>query len=233
MSQLNAANEDAWPDVPEAVLDIASPIHDFGDMFATFFNQTGVVIGELAVVGLLAWLVWSFNRLVRARNLMREGWSGIDVQLKRRHNLIPGLVECVRGYSAHEKGVLEEVTRLRGRAEDESDRRTAAHTENALTDQLKQLFALAESYPDLKADRSYRQLMDQLSEIEDQIQYSRRYYNGAVRDYNIRVESFPGNIVAGLFGFKPAPFFEIEIATERQVPKVDLGGAAAPEAREK
>ncbi len=161
---------------------------------------------------------------------MREGWSGIDVQLKRRHNLIPNLVECVRGYSLHEKTVLEEVVRLRGQAESETDRRASAHTENALTDQLKQLFALAEAYPDLKADRNYRQLMDQLSQIEDQIQYARRYYNGAVRDYNIRVESFPSNIVARLFHFEQSPFFEIETATERQAPKVDLGRSAPAEA---
>lgn len=185
-----------------------------------------MLVVEVAGLVLLAWLVWSFNHLVRTRNLMREGWSGIDVQLKRRHNLVPNLVECVRGYGSHEKTVLEEVVRLRGqaeRAEQGPDRRAAAHTENALTDQLKQLFALAEAYPDLKADRNYRQLMDQLSEIEDQLQYARRYYNGAVRDYNIRVESFPSNVVAKVFGFKQAEFFEIESATERQAPKVDLG----------
>lgn len=195
-------------------------------MIAVLPTQTSVLLAEVLGLALVAWLVWSFNQLVRSRNLMREGWSGIDVQLKRRHNLIPNLVECVRGYSLHEKTVLEEVVRLRGQAVSESDHRAAAHAENALTDQLKQLFALAEAYPDLKADRNYRQLMDQLSQIEDQIQYARRYYNGAVRDYNIRVQSFPSNIVARLFHFEQAPFFEIETATERNAPKVDLGQAA-------
>ena len=194
-------------------------------MIATLTTQTAVLLAEIAGIALVVWLIWSFNHLVRTRNLMREGWSGIDVQLKRRHNLVPNLVECVRGYSSHEKTVLEEVVRLRGQAEQAEqgpDRRAAAHTENALTDQLKQLFALAEAYPELKADRNYRQLMDQLTEIEDQIQYARRYYNGAVRDYNIRVESFPSNVVAKVFRFEQGEFFEIEIATERQAPKVEL-----------
>jgi len=194
-------------------------------MIANVSSQTALLLAEVLGVALVVWLVWAFNHLVRSRNLMLEGWSGIDVQLKRRHNLIPNLVECVAGYSLHEKTVLEKVVRLRSQAEQEQDHRAAAHTENALTDQLKQLFALAEAYPDLKADRNYRRLMEQLAEIEDQIQYSRRYYNGAVRDYNIRVQAFPGNIVAGLFKFKQAPFFEIEIATEREAPKVDLGRA--------
>lgn len=194
-------------------------------MIANISTQTVMVLTEVIGVALIAWLVWAFNRLVRSRNLMLEGWSGIDVQLKRRHTLIPNLVECVRGYSGHEKTVLAEVTRLRGQAEQDEqadNRRAAAHSENALTDHLKQLFALAEAYPDLKADRNYRQLMEQLTEIEDQIQYSRRYYNGAVRDYNILCQAFPSNMVAGLFKFKQASFFEIEIATERQAPKVEL-----------
>jgi len=177
-----------------------------------------VVIALAVVMGL--WVVLAFNRLVRRRNLMREGWSGIDVQLKRRRNLIPNLVETVKAYSRHEKDVLAKVTELRSQGGGEDIKQTATR-ENALTDQLKMLFALAESYPKLKADVNYRQLMDHLADIEDQIQYARRYYNGAVRDYNIGVESFPSNTVARLFSFRLADFFEIVTATDRAAPKVE------------
>ena len=171
--------------------------------------------------GLALWTIVTFNRLIRRRNLMREGWSGIDVQLKRRHTLIPNLVETVKAYSRHEKLLLEKVAALRGGADDE-DIHQRVTRENALTDQLKTLFALAEAYPDLKADRNYRQLMEQLADIEDQIQYARRYYNGAVRDYNIAAESFPSNLVARLLSFPLAAFFQIETATERAAPSVEM-----------
>jgi LemA protein len=191
-------------------------------MLAAVSTQTVVLVLIALAAGLGLWTILAFNRLVRGRNLVREGWSGIDVQLKRRRTLIPNLVETVKGYSRHEKRLLEKVTELRGRADDDEDLRQTATRENALTDQLKGLFALAEAYPDLKADRNYRQLMDQLADIEDQIQYARRYYNGAVRDHNICVESFPSNVVARMFSFPLAEFFQIETATDRAAPKVEM-----------
>ena len=177
-----------------------------------------LLLGGAGLVLLLLGVL--YNRLVRLRNMGREGWSGIDVQLKRRGTLIPSLVETVKGYSRHERDVLERVTALRG-GDDEAPGRRATR-ENALTDQLKALFALSEAYPELKADRNYRRLMEQLADIEDQIQYARRYYNGAVRDYNISVESFPSNMVAKAFSFPLAEFFQITTATERAAPKVKM-----------
>ena len=181
-----------------------------------------VAVVAVAAVGLLVWLVVSFNRLVRERNLVAEGWSGIDVQLKRRHNLIPALVEVVKGYSRHERKLLTDIAELRSRSLSAERLKDREESENALTDQLKGLFALAEAYPQLKADRQFLRLAEQLSAIEDQLQMARRYYNGAVRNYNIRVESFPSNLVAGLFGFKRAEFFQVETATERAAPKVEV-----------
>jgi LemA protein len=190
-------------------------------MTATVSTQVVVLVAMLLAAALALWTILAFNRLVRERNLMQEGWSAIDVQLKRRHNLVPNLVEAVKAYSRHEKDLLEGLAALRARAAGD-DVRAAADRENALTDQLKSLFALAEDYPELRADRSYRQLMTQLSEIEDQIQYARRYYNGAARNYNIRVASFPSNLVAGGFGFRRAEFFQIATATERAAPEVAM-----------
>jgi len=180
----------------------------------------------LTVVVLLAaalgvWIAIAFNRLVRNRNLVREGWSGIDVQLRRRHDLIPNLVEAVRGYSRHEQTTFEQIAAQRNAAAGATGVREAQDRENALTGQIRQLFALAEAYPDLKASTNYLDLQGRLTQIEDQIQMARRYYNGAARDYNISVESFPSNLVARLFRFQQAEFFQIETATERAAPKVE------------
>jgi LemA protein len=179
-----------------------------------------VGIAALACLLLLLWAVWIFNRMVRARNQQQEAWSGIDVQLRKRHDLVPSLVEIVRGYSAHEKNVLVEVTEARGAAMGNPNRTDAA--ERDLTSGLRGLFALAENYPQLKADRNFQQLSSQLVEIEEQLQFARRYYNGSVRDFRNLAQTFPQNIVAKLFGFQPAEFFEVECATERQSPKVEL-----------
>lgn len=168
------------------------------------------------------WAVWTFNRLVRRRMLVQEGWSNIDVQLRRRAELIPNLVELVKGYSDYEKRVLENVTRLRAEGERAADLRQRESSENALTDQIKGLFAVAERYPDLKADQNFLDLQKQLSDIEDQIQMARRYYNGAARNYNILAKVFPSNVVAGAFGFGGAEFFQIETATERHAPDVEM-----------
>ena len=159
----------------------------------------------------------AFNRLVRHRNLVREAWSGIDVQLKRRHDLVPALVESVRGHASFERGVLEDVTRLRG---DARATRALQDGENALTGQLRGLLAVVEAYPQLRAGESFLELQKRLAEVENQLQMARRYYNGTVRDYNTAVESFPSNLVARAFGFGLEDFFQVESALERVVPEV-------------
>jgi len=176
----------------------------------------------LVLAALALWTIIAFNRLVRERNLMREGWSGIDVQLKRRRNLIPAIVEAVKGYAGHEQRLLENVTELRGERPPGEGLAEMQDRENVLTDQLKKLFAVVEAYPDLKASKSFLELQGLLVEIEDQIQMARRYYNGTVRNYNTRAESFPSNVVAALFRFKLGEFFQIETATERAAPKVEM-----------
>jgi LemA protein len=182
----------------------------------------GVALGiaVFACLLLLLWAVWTFNRMVRARNQQQEAWSGIDVQLRKRHDLVPSLVEIVRGYSAHEKNVLVEVTEARGAAMGNPNRTDA--DERNLTSGLRGLFALAENYPQLKADQNFQRLSSQLVDIEEQLQFARRYYNGSVRDFRNLAQTFPQNIVAKLFGFKPGEFFEVECATERLSPKVEL-----------
>ena len=184
---------------------------------------TEVMVAILVLVAaLVVWTAVAFNRLVRARNLMREGWSGIDVQLRRRRNLVPNLVETVKAYGRHEKQLLAEIAERRGEAPRRERLSETQDRENVLTDQLKRLFALAEAYPDLKADTNYLELQNLLTEIEDHLQMARRYYNGAVRNYNIRAESFPGNLVAKLFRFRQGEFFQVETATERAAPKVEM-----------
>jgi len=164
--------------------------------------------------------IWIYNRLVRNRNLVNEAWAGIDVQLQKRSELVPNLVQTVKGYAKHEASVLEDVTRLRSSTENRVEAR--AEHETALSRSLGRLFALAESYPDLKASEGFQQLHASLVEIEDHLQYARRYYNGAVRDNNNLVEGFPSNIIAGMFKFSLAEFFEIELASQRDAPDVDL-----------
>lgn len=172
-----------------------------------------------ALLMLLAWTAFAFNRLIRLANLVREGWSGIDVQLKRRHDLVPNLVEVVRTYASFEKHLLEDVTRMRseGRAT-----RALQDGENALSAQLRNVLAVAESYPQLLANKNFLRLQEQLAEIEDHLQMSRRYYNGTVRDYNTAAESFPSNLVASLFDFQTQEFFQVESAIERRVTEVAL-----------
>ncbi len=177
-----------------------------------------LLLGSAGLVLLL--LIVLYNRLVRLRNMVREGWSGIDVQLKRRANLIPNLVETVKGYMGHERDLLEKVTQLRSQSLQTGDLGEKQRVESALTGGLARLFAVAEGYPELKANQNFQDLQLQLSEIEDQIQLARRYYNGTVRNLNIAIESFPGNLVAGWFAFQTAEFFEIEDPGDRAVPKV-------------
>jgi LemA protein len=173
-------------------------------------------------VAILLWAVLIYNGLVRMRSMVQEAWSGIDVQLKRRTDLVPNLVSTVKGYAEHEKGTLEEVIRLRGLAQNAQGVGETAQAQGLLGAALGKLFALAESYPELKANANFAQLQASLGEIEEQIQLARRYYNGSVRNLNIAVESFPSNLIAGRFGFEKAEFFELESPAERAVPKVEF-----------
>ncbi len=180
--------------------------------------MSGILLTLLLLLTVAA--IWMYNRLVRNRNLVAEAWAGIDVQLQKRSELVPNLVQTVKGYASHESAVLEEVVQIRNSGETQVGAR--AEQETALSRSLGRLFALAEDYPDLKASESFQQLHTSLIEIEEHLQYVRRYYNGAVRDNNNLVESFPSNIVANTFKFKQAEFFEIELASQRSAPDVDL-----------
>lgn len=175
----------------------------------------------LLVVLVGGYLIALYNSLVKLRVLVDEAWSGIDVQLKRRYDLIPNLVETVKGYAKHEKGTFEEVTKLRNMAMKADSPEAKAKLENQLTNTLKTIFALAENYPELKANQNFLDLQNQLSEIEDQIQSSRRYYNGAVRELNTKIQVFPTNLMAGMLGFKEREFFEAEEEARENV-KVDF-----------
>src|SRR6476661_3873573 len=184
----------------------------------------------LALVVLLGiWGVVSYNGLIRLRNRVEEGWRQIDVELKRRHDLIPNLVETVKGYAAHERGTLEEVMRARSAAMSGSPSPAeAAQAEGALSQALGRLIAVAEAYPDLKANQNFLSLQQELSSTEDRIASSRRYYNALVRDLNTKVESVPSNVVANIAGVKRAEYFEAP-ATEAVVPNVSFGGNDAVE----
>ena len=163
-----------------------------------------------------------YNRLVSSRQMSEEAWSGIDVQLKRRADLVPNLVETVKGYASHERGVLEEVVELRNKAQavPPGDVEARSKAESALSFGLGRLMAVAEAYPDLKASANFVELQQELARLESEIQMARRYYNGAVRNLNTMVESFPSNIVAGKFRFEKRQYFEIEEPGDRAVPKV-------------
>ena len=181
------------------------------------------VVSILAIGAVLVlWFVAVYNKLVTLRNMKEEGWSGIDVQLKRRSNLIPNLLESVKGYMGHERSVLEKVTELRTRSMNASSIDAKIAAESALTRSLGKLFAVAENYPDLKANQNFIDLQQQLSKLEDEIQMARRYYNGTVRNLNVGIETFPNSIVAGMFNFEKAEFFEIDDDADRSVPKVDF-----------
>jgi LemA protein len=172
------------------------------------------------LVAVASWAVLAYNRMVRLRNQVTAAWADIDVQLKRRFDLIPNLVEIVKGYQRHEARVLEDVTRLRSDVQTPVRERNSR--ENALTGHIVRLFAVAEAYPELKAAENFRGLHHSLVEVEDHLQYARRYYNGSVRDNNNLVESFPSLLIARLFRFRSAEFFEIELASMREAPGVDL-----------
>lgn len=179
-----------------------------------------IVIGIVVVIG--GWLMMTYNGLVNLRNMMQEGWSGIDVQLKRRFDLIPNLVETVKGYAAHEKETPQNVTEARTAVTNAgSDTEARLQAENMLTGTLRTLFAVAESYPDLKANTNFLQLQEQLANIENDLQMARRYYNGTVRNLNNGIQKFPAVLIARSFGFKEATFFQVE-EEAKQTPKVSF-----------
>jgi LemA protein len=179
-----------------------------------------IALGVVAIIAV--YVIFVYNGLVRARQMAEEAWSGIDVQLKRRADLIPNLIETVKGYAAHEKGTFEEVVKLRNQAQavPSGDVAGRAQAEGLLSQALGKLFALAEAYPDLKANQNFAELQTSLETIESEIQMSRRYYNGAARELNIKVESFPSNLLAGPFGFSKRDYFEITNEADRAVPSV-------------
>lgn len=174
-----------------------------------------VIIGLVVLYG-----VTVYNKLVRFRTLVDEAWSGISVQLKKRHDLIPNLMETVKGYATHERETFESVTRARTSAIQAQDVKTQEVAENQLSGALSRLLAISERYPDLKANQNFMHLQEQLGIIETDIEKSRRYYNGAVRQKNIAIDTFPSNMVANMFNFSKSPFFELDSEAEKAVPQI-------------
>jgi LemA protein len=181
-----------------------------------------LIIIVAVVVAVLLWAVTIFNGLVRRKNVVGEAWSGIEAQLKRRADLIPNLVETVKGYASHERQTFDELARLRSQGQAQADPAQRAQTEQAISAAIGKIMAVAEAYPELKASANFQSLQSDLAGVEDQIQLARRYYNGAVRDFNVMIEQFPSNIVANFGAFKPAQFFQIEDAADRAAPKVSF-----------
>ena len=187
------------------------------------------VVIAVAVI-LVGYVVYKFNLFIRKRNRTQEAWAQIDVELKRRHDLIPNLVETVRGYAAHERQTFEAVTQARAAAvnvNSSGDPQQIAPAENALSQALRSLMVVVENYPQLRAVETFLQLQEELTATEDKIAFARRYYNGSVRDYNIALQTFPGNVVARMFTFKAVPFFQADEG-DRAAPVVEFGSGTAP-----
>ena len=185
-----------------------------------------IILGLVALV--LVFLVVLYNRLIRLRNSTQNAWAQVDVQLKRRHDLIPNLIETVKGYAAHERGTFEAVTEARTAAQKAQGPADQAQAENILTQALGKLFAVAEAYPQLRATENFQQLQAQLAETEDKIQVSRQVYNDTVLTYNNSIQTVPSNIVAGALGFKPREFFEIGEEGDREAPQVSFSSTEPP-----
>lgn len=183
-------------------------------------NVLWVILGVIVIA--LFWLIGVYNGLIRLKNRVDEAWSDIDVQLKRRYDLIPNLMETVKGYAKHEDSVFTKVTEARSNAMQAKGQKAQAEAENMLEGALKSLFAVAEQYPNLKANENFAKLQDELSDTENKIQASRRFYNGNVRDFNTKTQMFPTNILAGMLGFKDREFFEVANAAERENVKVSF-----------
>ncbi len=177
-----------------------------------------IIIGVAVLIVL--WAIFTYNRLIKLRNRSKEAWADIDVQLKRRYNLIPNLVSTVQGYASHERELFEKVTQARTRAMGAQKVGERAEAENVLSSTLKTLFAVSENYPALKASQNFLELQRELRDTEDKIQAARRFYNTNVRDLSIKIESFPANTIAKSFGFKKMELFELEEAAARETPKV-------------
>lgn len=184
-------------------------------------NMFLIGVGVIAAI-VIIWVIAAYNSLVRLRNQVRNSWSQIDVQLKRRHDLIPNLVETVKGYAGHEKDTLENVTRARAAAVSANGVKEAAQAENMLTQSLGRLMLVVEQYPDLKANQNFLSLQEELSSTENRIAFSRQYYNDEVMRFNTKIQSFPPNVIAGLFSFREEDFFELEDQAQREVPKVQF-----------
>lgn len=181
----------------------------------------GILVGFIVLM--ILFVVIIYNKLIRLRNTVQSSWSDIDVQMKKRYDLVPNLVETVKGYAAHERAVFEKVSEARSMAMQASSPAEKAKAENMFRDTLKSLFAVAEAYPELKANANFMQLQTQLKELEDTIEYARRYYNAVVRDFNILIESFPSNVIASQFRFEKEEFFELEAPeVERKPVKVNF-----------
>jgi LemA protein len=191
--------------------------------------MTGIIILVVLVL-LVLFGIGMYNSLVRLKVQCDNAWADIDVQLKRRYDLIPNLVETVKGYAGHEKGTLEAVINARNRAMSATGPADKAQAENMLSGALKSLFALSEAYPQLRAIESFTSLQNSLTQIEDTVQSARRYYNAVVRDLNTKILQFPTNIFAGMLGFKQREFFEVTSAAEREAPKVSFSTPGAPTA---
>src|SRR3954447_20347456 len=185
-----------------------------------------IVIVVLIVLAVL-YVIATFNNLVKLQNRADEGFSDIDVQLKRRHDLIPNLVETVKGYAAHERQTLENVTAARNQAVAATGPEAQAQAENQLSGALRQLFAVAENYPDLKASQNFLELQNEITDTEDKIQAARRFYNMTVRDLNIKIQSFPSSVIANMRGSKERTFFDLAEPADREVPQVSFGTAAS------
>jgi len=177
------------------------------------------LIFVILIVLIILWLIVTYNRLVKLRVLSEQAWSDVDVQLKRRHDLIPNLVETVKGYASHERTTLEDVVKLRNSAITATSPEEKIEAENMLTKALRQLFALAENYPDLKASANFQKLQEELARIEETISQARRYFNAVVRDYNTAISIFPNNLIASILGFSRKVFFETE-EEQKAVPQV-------------
>lgn len=177
-------------------------------------NTTWIILIVVAII--IFWIIFTFNRLIILRNRAKEAWSDIEVQLRRRYDLIPNLVETVKGYAKHERELFEKVTEARTRAMGAQGVKEKGQAENFLSQTLKSLFAVAENYPQLKAAENFLELQRELTDTEDKVQASRRFYNTNIRDLNIKIESFPANVVANIFSFKKMEFFEIEETAARE-----------------
>ena len=179
-----------------------------------------LIIVVVLIVLAIIFLIGLYNSIVQLKVRADSAWSDIDIQLKRRHDLIPNIVETVKGYAAHEKGTFENISKWRSAAMSATGPADRAQAENQLTGALRQLFAVAEAYPELKASEQFTGLQNSLQEVEDALQNARRYYNAVVRDYNTRIATFPANVFAGMMGFQPRQFFELSAPAEREAPQV-------------